>query len=180
MGFHSETIDALGPRMSPAVESKALRLPLPRWPYFWPLLVIPAYGLNGVLNLGRAWHGSFWERVLGVLMLVVWLTLGCTMAVGILASRWRELRLENGQLLLKPGLNGFPRWVRWTLNPAAAQAYRDGELAIPLAQASLEWVGRKLLLHGHPEVDVPLGRGQRAELIAQWLCDRGLSAPVGR
>jgi len=180
MAFHPEAIECLGPQMNPAVESEVLRLPLLRWPYFWPLVVIPAYGLNGVLNLGRAWHGPFWERSLGVLMLVLWLTAGCLMATGIMASRWRELRLENGRLLLKPGLERFPRWVRWTLKPAAAQAYREGQLAIPLAQASLEWVGTKLLLHGHPEIEVPLGRGSRAEAIAKWLCDQGLASPVGR
>ncbi len=166
--------------MNTVAESKVLQVPLPRWPYFWPLLVIPAYGLNGVLNLGKAWHGPFWERSLGILMLVVWLMAGCLMATGIMASRWRELRLENGRLLLKPGLERFPRWVRWTLNPAAAQAYREGQLAIPLAQASLEWVGTKLLLHGHPEIEVALGRGPRAETIARWLCDQGLASPVGR
>ena len=56
----------------------------------------------------------------------------------------------------------------------------DGRLELPVAQASLEWVGRTLLLHGHPEVEVRLGRGARAERIAQWLQDQGMPTPVGR
>lgn len=159
---------------------KVLILPAPRWPYLWPLLLIPIYGLNGALNLGRSWHGSLWEKGLGLVLMMGWLLVGCSMVVGIIATTWRELRIDDGRLYLESRARAIPRWMRWLWNPQASRAFREGQLEIDLAQASLEWVGKTLLLHGHPDTDVRLGRGGRAELIATWLMNQGLSSPVGR
>jgi hypothetical protein len=160
--------------------SNTLALPMPRWPFLWPVLALLLYAVNGAFHLVRNWHGTPWQVAGSVLILLLWLAAGASMAVGSLASRWRELSLENGQIRLRPAIEGIPRWALWCFNPQASRAFREGRLEIPLAGASLEWVGKSLLLHGHSETEVRLGRGERAERIARWLTAHGMPEPVGR
>jgi hypothetical protein len=157
--------------------SPVLSLPMPRWPFFWPMLLIPAYGMNPVFSLARNWHGSMGTRSFSILLLFAALFGGLAISVSALTSNhWRELRVEGECLILKSAIQ-VPRWARWSWQ---ATAFKNGLLEIPLPQVSLEWVGKTLLLHGHPEMDVRLGRGKSAERIAQWLTTHGFSQPVGR
>jgi hypothetical protein len=157
--------------------SSTLALPLPRWPFLWPFLAIPAHVLNPILGLARNWNGSPGYRVLGVAMLLAGVVLGIALSLGSLAIRHRrELSVDSAGILLRPVVR-VPRWLH---DPRLFRTYRDHRLEIPRAQASLEWVG-KSLLHGDPDQeDVHLGRGSRAERIAHWLVAQGFPEPVGR
>lgn len=170
----------MSPYIDPKPDPEVLALPAPRWPFLWPLLMVPAYALNPAFNLARSWNGSAGHRLFGILILFAALFGGALVSVSMLASqRWRELRIEAGRVQIKPIIQ-LPRWFRWCLGSHLASIHRDGRLEVPLDRTSLEWVGKTLLLHGHPEMDVRLGRGDRAERIAQWLITHGLSEPVGR
>jgi hypothetical protein len=168
------------PDSIPNTAPATLTLPVPRWPYLWPLLLVPAYALNPVFNLARSWNETAGHRAFGLLLLLAALVGGLLISGGLLASQyWRELRIEAGRLTIRPAIQ-LPRGLRWCLGSYLARIYKDGHLELPLNQAGLEWVGRTLLLHGHPEMDVRLGRGERAERVAKWLVAHGLPEPVGR
>jgi len=150
---------------------------MPRWPYLWPALLIPTYVLNPAFYLAHYWSGSVAHRFLYILVLFMALIAGFALSAGMAATHyWRTLQIEGGRIRLSPLLR-MPCCLRWSWQ---ARMLVDGRLELPVAQASLEWVGRTLLLHGHPEVEVRLGRGARAERIAQWLQDQGMPTPVGR
>ncbi|MCE1228904.1 MAG: hypothetical protein LWX11_05390 [Firmicutes bacterium] len=154
---------------------------MPRWPFLAPVGIVLAYAFNTSMQMVNVWRGGTpgW-RWMAVLMTLAGLLLGCVMAAGMLASRWKEIRVGDGRIELIPWLAGRSRWALLLWNPPAARMVKAGFIEIPLSQASLEWVGKGLLLHGHPDWEIRLGRGTKAERIAQWLQERGLPKPVGR
>ncbi len=150
-------------------------LPLPRRTLLWPCLAGLGMALNALFQASRLWPERPWPALgLGLLGLAA----GVLLALQGLVFRWAELGCDGARLVLKPG-GGLARLPGWMLRPFT-RAHREGFLELPLGEARLEWVGRTLLLHGHPESDVVLGRGATAERVAAWLQARGVPAPVGR
>lgn len=39
----------------------SLTLPMPRWPFLWPLLAVLMYASNGAFQVARNWHGRPWQ-----------------------------------------------------------------------------------------------------------------------
>lgn len=142
-----------------------------RWPWFWPLVAFGAYGANGV-TLAIAQRRLHFSLLLALL----WGLMGMVLALGDLATQWREVRLDAGKLVFRSPCPWVPDWLLRFSRPG----FRKGCLEVPLAGASLEWVGKTLLLHGHPMGDVRLGWGARAETLADWLQEQGLPPAVGR
>ena len=120
---------------------QSLTLPMPRWPFLWPALLVPAYLINPAFHLTRSWNGPLRFRLLGILLVVASLVCGALLSVGALASHhWRELRIERGCIFLKPAFQ-VPHWARWCYNPGQSRTFKEGFLEFSLDQASLEWVG---------------------------------------
>ena len=148
-------------------------LPVSRLVWLSPLLSGLALAINPLFSAWRMWPAHFWEPLLFALLGAV---VGAVVALQALARQWAVIRRQGDQLVLVPGrgLEWLPTWF------AGGVLGRRllGPVQLPVAGASLEWVGKTLLLHGNPN-DVYLGRGRRAEGILVWLRAQGLGEPVG-
>ena len=61
-----------------------------------------------------------------------------------------------------------------------ARLRRDGQIRIPVPSATLEWVGRTLLLHSTPDLGVNLGRAASAEAVSDVLSLKYLGGGHGQ
>lgn len=134
--------------------------------------------LNPLLSLLRHWSDGWGYRLVFLSLLGALAFWGIVMGWVCSSWVWRELHVEGDRILLKPN-HVLPRWLSWFNGSHRMTGFRDGYVEIPLSQASLEWVGRILYLHGQPEQNICLGRGQKAQQMATWLVERGVKAPVG-
>lgn len=165
----------------PLADEDRLVLPIPKWPFLVPGVLL-VFGLaNGLLQLFLHWHGALGWRILAIVACLGYLYMGLATAIGPMASLWREFRTDGATLQLHPYWGRLlPSWTTRLYSAHLARHRRGDHFEVALEGARLEWVGRTLLLHTQPEMGVRLGRGARAERAAQWLEGRGVPKAIGR
>ena len=156
-----------------------LDLAPPRWPLLWPLAGFLSASFSGTFNFAAHWQSAGWEKGWWIFWLALQLGFGCSIYVSIMVGYWKRLRLVGDELLVTPPLVR-PVWMLTLFFPSLARQARKGELRLPRAGLTLEWVGKTLLLHGPGGEGLRLGRGARAETIAAWFAAQGFGKPVGR
>ena len=157
-----------------------LIMPLPRWSLLFSVAFLGIAVLSGPLMAANLWGEGFLWRFIAVAAGIGYFLVCCSNAVRLMATRWQELRIEGRTLLLRPYWGSqLPAWAARICS--LPMGLRNGDhFEVALGSATLEWVGKTLLLHTQPEMGLRLGRGARAEMVARWLEAHGFPKPVGR